>query len=226
MKKVYFILAVIFIIISTSVTIQNSPSEKKVMNQLKTAFGLIPSGNVILDNKSQNVQSFYMSKTVVTNKEYQEFLKDLNENGENEIYEIAKIDSSGWRNVYGNKLEAYATHYHKHSAYQDFPAVNVSKEGAKLYCEWLTEKTNKLLPKDQQVKFNLPLKSEWLRAAEGTNSDKIYTWEGPYLRNSKGVVLANFINIQESAVSRDVNGDLIILKDLPIALEISKSIDI
>ncbi|HZH86924.1 MAG TPA: SUMF1/EgtB/PvdO family nonheme iron enzyme [Brumimicrobium sp.] len=227
MKKTsYFLLAALFVTSTISLTIQNTPSAKDAMKKLKNEFGYIPSGSVILEDKNQSVQAFYMSKTVVTNREYQEFLNYLKKNGDKDKYEIAKIDTVGWRNIPNKDLQSYAKEYHRNSAYNFYPVVNVSKEGAALYCEWFTEQMNKMVPEDKQMKFRLPLKAEWLRAAEGTNSNKVYAWEGPYLRNDKGQILANFAKVLESSISRNEKGELIILKDLPISSGISKSVDV
>lgn len=212
MKKIFLsILTVLVVISGISFTIKNTPSAKGVMKQLNKNFGFIPSGNVSLDNKDLSVQAFYMSKTVVTNGEYQAFLNDLKEKGENEKYATARVDSSGWNKVPHNNFQVLAQEYFQNVAYAAYPVVNVSKEGAELYCEWLTEKTNKLLPEGEQLKFRLPLKAEWLRAAEGTNPDKMYTWDGPYLRNSVGQRLANYVTVLESSISRNDEGRLAIM---------------
>lgn len=226
MKKViYSLLALLFLTFTISLTLQNPPSKKFVMKKLKNEFGYVPSGSVILDDKSQSVQAFYMSKTVVTNSEYQEFLNDLKSRGEIDKYEIAKIDSMGWRNLPNMDLQSFAKEYYRNSAYKSYPAVNVSKEGAALYCIWFTEQMNKMLPEDKQMKFRLPFKAEWLRAAEGTNSDRVYAWDGPFLRNDKGQFLANFAQVMESSISRNEEGELTIVKDLPLSTESSKSVD-
>lgn len=227
MKNLFLtLLSAVFLISTISLTHQNPPSKKVALKKLKNEYGFIPSGNVMLEDKSLSVQAFYMSKTVVTNREYQEFLNDLKRNEELEKYEIAKIDSMEWRNIPSNNLDGFAKEYHGHTAYQFYPVVNVSKEGAILYCEWLTEQMNKMLPEDQQMKFRLPFKAEWLRAAEGTNPDRIYAWDGPYLRNDKGQVLANFTRVMESSISRNEEGELTIVKDLPISKRISASVDV
>jgi len=207
------LLALVFLNFTSSLTHQNPPSKKVALKKLKNEFGFIPSGNVILEGERLSVQSFYMSQTVVTNREYQEFLNALKRNGQLEKYEISKIDSMGWINIPNMDLQSFAKEYYGNSAYQFYPVVNISKEGAALYCEWYTEQMNKMLPEDKQMKFRLPLKAEWLRAAEGTKPERIYTWDGSFLRNDKGQFLANFSRVLNSSVSRNEEGELIMIKN-------------
>jgi formylglycine-generating enzyme required for sulfatase activity len=227
MKKVILpLLSLLFLASTISLTLQNPPSKKGALKKLKHEFGYVPSGSVSLDDESLSVQAFYMSKTVVTNGAYQEFLNALKRSGDKGKYEIAKIDSIGWRNIPNKDLQSFAKEYHRNSAYKAYPVVNVSKEGAALYCAWLTEQMNKMLPEDKQMKFRLPFKAEWLRAAEGTNSEKVYAWEGPYLRNDKGQFLANFSRVMESSISRNDEGELIMVKNPVVSPNASTSTDL
>lgn len=209
MKKVFYFLTAILICSSIAFTLKKAPSERKVLKKLSKSFGHIPSGNLNIDDQELYVSAFYMSETVVTNGEYQAFLNELIEKGETEKYEIAKVENEGWNNITNGKISAYAKEYHQHPAYANYPVVNVSKEGAELYCEWLTEKTNKILSEDKQLKFRLPSKAEWIRAAEGTDAKKPYTWGGPFLRNSRGVILANYSRISDASTSRNEDGELV-----------------
>lgn len=185
------------------------PTLSKVNKQVNEQFGFVPSGLAKLDADTVSVQSFLVSKTEVTNLEYRLFLNDLIANGEQEKYAIAQIDSFNWsKGKAFNKK--YVDYYHSHPAYRDYPVVNISKEGAQLYCEWLTEKYNELLPPDQRVTFRLPLKAEWVRAACGDNLNASYTWGGTYVRNSQGQILANFVRIGETSIARDEKGEFVV----------------
>ncbi len=212
MKTIIFCVTVLFagLLIQSSTQKEKLPSFAVVNKRVSEYYGFVKSGQVLLENDTVAVQSFLMSKGEVTNFEYQIFLKDLLERGELEKYAIANIDSMNWRgeNCFNQQ---YVEYYHKHPAYRNYPVVNISKEGAELYCEWATEKFNQLLPEKQQLKFRLPLKAEWLRAACGDDFDAVYTWKGAYLRNSKGLFLANFVRVGESSVARDDKGEFVIV---------------
>ncbi|WP_107039125.1 hypothetical protein [Brumimicrobium mesophilum] len=120
MKKTVFpILTVLILGISISMNIQKLPSERKILKNISKSFGHVPSGEVNLDGNDKRISEFHISKTEVSNKEYQEFLHELKENGENEIYEVAKIDTLGWQKEFGQKSEAYSIHYHRHDGGKD-----------------------------------------------------------------------------------------------------------
>lgn len=196
--------------IQSSTQKEKLPSLATVNKRVNEHYGFIKSGKVLLEKDTVTVQSFLMSKEEITNFEYQFFLKDLLDRGELEKYAIANIDSMNWsgENCFNQK---YVEYYHRHPAYRNYPVVNISREGAELYCEWATEKLNQLLPEGQKITLRLPLKAEWLRAACGDDLDAVYTWKGPYLRNSRGAFLANFVQVGESSVARDNKGEFIIM---------------
>jgi Sulfatase-modifying factor enzyme 1 len=179
-------------IIGTSFALK--PSESKFLH--KRGFEFIPSGTTTINGEQVSIQAFYMLEAEVTNLAYREFLADLKKTGKFSAYEIAKIDSTGWRfpNAY---IEPMVEHYHAHVAYNNYPVVNISQEGARLYCKWLEEK---FIAQGYNVKVRLPELAEWQYAAKGGNENNIYAWEGTFLRSSKGVYLANF---QTAAASAD-----------------------
>ena len=82
--------------------------------------------------------------------------------------------------------------YHRHPSYNDYPVVNISYEGATLFCSWLTEKYNSLHGrKFNKVQFNLPTEKEWMQAAKGLKGDSKYA-TGSSLKNNKGLPMANY----------------------------------
>jgi formylglycine-generating enzyme required for sulfatase activity len=179
------------IVIGTSFALK--PSESKFLH--KRGFEFIPSGTTTINGEQVSIQAFYMLEAEVTNLAYREFLYDLKKSGNQAAYEIAKIDTTGWL-LPNASLEAMAANYHSHIAYSNYPVVNISQEGARLYCKWLEEK---FAEQGYNVKVRLPELAEWQYAAKGGNENNIYAWEGAFVRNSKGAYLANFQSESASA---------------------------
>jgi formylglycine-generating enzyme required for sulfatase activity len=89
--------------------------------------------------------------------------------------------------------DVYTSYYHSHPAYRHYPVVNISYEGAQLFCEWLTEKYNSSSSrKFNKVVFQLPTEEQWEKAASGGNQTVIYPWSSNELKDKKGNFFANF----------------------------------
>lgn len=179
------------------------PSEKTAKKQLDEFCAYVPSGNTLIEKDTVSVQGFYMSKGEVTNIQYQEFLADLRRKGELDKLKIAEPDTTNWNTELKWNNQKYVDYYFSHPAYQNYPVVNVSKEGAELYCEWLSEKYDSLSGGELKLKFRIPTHIEWLRAANGSRMKSSYSWGGPYLRNTKGQVLANFVRFGAENITRN-----------------------
>lgn len=201
-------------LILASFTTTKKTGLKRAQKTLDGFCEFIPSGNSVVDGDTVSVQSFYMSSTEVTNLQYQEFLSDLLRKGDMEKYNVARVDSTGWTRDNDFKyMEPMKNLYHTHPAYDSYPVVNVSKEGAELFCEWLTEKYDSLSNGEMKLKFRLPLRAEWIRAASGNLVGSAYSWGGPYLRNSKGCYLANFFAMGSENISRNAEtGEMEVVK--------------
>ncbi|HIP32373.1 MAG TPA: hypothetical protein EYG86_06405 [Crocinitomicaceae bacterium] len=187
-----FYLAICLSIFSFSAN--KKPSKKRALKTLNSFCSYIPSGNAVVESDTFSVQSFYMSKGEITNLQYQEFLFDLKKKGMLNKLAIANIDSTGWNSPLAINSK-YVEFYHRHPAYNNYPVVNVSKKGAELYCEWLSEKYDTLSNGELKITFRLPQHAEWIRAARGDHHEQRYSWSGLYLRNEKGIFLANFAKI-------------------------------
>ena len=91
--------------------------------------------------------------------------------------------------------EPMSKKYYAHPAFGNYPVVGVNWKQATAFCEWRTMYLNAFLvskKRNPESDFRLPAEGEWEYAARGGRSQAPYPWGGPYLRNKKGCLLANF----------------------------------
>ncbi|MBL0910724.1 MAG: SUMF1/EgtB/PvdO family nonheme iron enzyme [Bacteroidia bacterium] len=142
-----------------------------------------------------------ISATEVSNQEYRTFLYDLVINNRLDEFRAAAIVDSMWNRPYKDN-ESYRKHYSTHPAYNDYPVVNLRYGSMLAYCRWLSELVNKAAAdrprNNNSYEIRLPSESEWMLAALG-NQTGPYPWGGPYVRNSKGLFLANFQAFRDSS---------------------------
>lgn len=149
-------------------------------------------------SKEIPVDSFYISSTEISNLQYKEFLDDLLKNNEIEKYKIAFVDTQKW-NMFNAYNEPYVVYYFQHPVYQNYPCVNMSYEGAQLYCEWFTKKINQE-QNEYIIEAKLPTATQWEYAARNGKKLSSYSWGGPYTQNNQGQKLANYKSISEGCI--------------------------
>jgi formylglycine-generating enzyme required for sulfatase activity len=67
-------------------------------------------------------KGFYISSIEITNKQYRDFLADLDASGETEKLKRALVDTLHWKGFLGSNSEPYVRYYFQHKAYDDYPA--------------------------------------------------------------------------------------------------------
>ena len=199
------------ILISTLILFSNSlysfKKEKKVatLKEMKKimqkGYSYIPSGNTIYENDTVSLQGFFMLKGEVTNSNYREYLSFLKVNGKLEDYKKALPDTSLWTtsSIHNKK---YTEYYFNHPAYNDYPVVNITREQAEAYCVWLTEIWRKNTG-NQSLVFRLPMRAEYLRAANGSELKRPFAWDGPFIRKADGRYLCNHLALGNTNITRD-----------------------
>lgn len=91
--------------------------------------------------------------------------------------------------------EPMARQYFYHPKYDDYPVVGVTWKQANAFGYWRTFWQNKYWESIEQPvseHWRLPSEFEWEYAARGNRDNNMYPWGGPYTRNSKGCLMANF----------------------------------
>ncbi|MGV3611633.1 MAG: formylglycine-generating enzyme family protein [Fluviicola sp.] len=175
---------------------------------LKLGYSYIPTGYTLVDGKVDSCQGFFMMKEEVSNFSYKEYLSDLKKNNKLEEYKLALPDTAKWHNEYAF-TDKYVDYYFNHPAYRDYPVVNVTKQQAQKYCEWLTGVWRKNTG-NESIVFRLPTRVEFLKAANGTSPERPYAWSSPYLLKSDGQTQCNFLAIGAGAISRDSTGKFVV----------------
>ena len=188
----------------------------KALAKLKSEdYVFIPSGTMLYEGSTKSFQAFYIQTTEVSNLEYRTFLNDLIIQGRNEEYEIAKVDSAKWVELYGENILYTSTmesknnwsdtiskhlhsmsNYFNHPAFNNYPVCNISRQAAELYCSWITEEFDKVYNFKNEDRFEnlirIPSRAEWCYSASNGKDNQVYPWGWDSLKNIKGSYVVNF----------------------------------
>lgn len=143
------------------------------------------------------VDSTVYSKFEVTNELYNLFLKETKHPVQ---------DTTVWNDqfIYSNW---YTCNYRWHSMFANYPVVGVTIEDVEAFCFWMTGKLQSLY--DYDIVVDLPTEYEWEYGARGGLQLSPYPWGGPYIRNSKGCLLANHLYIPEAFMGYSDKGEIV-----------------
>ncbi len=129
----------------------------------------------------QQVRSFYMDETEVTNSEYLFYLDWMervfppNDLNYEHIYKSAIPDTLVWRDVLGSN-EMLTENYLRHPGYAEYPVIGVSWVQANQYCKWRTDRVNEKILMDKNIlKPLFRLDSLEVRGENNFNTDTYLT---------------------------------------------------
>lgn len=152
-------------------------------------------------NKQVTISAFFMDETEITNNEYRQFTVAITEGSEVDIpagLSVADLlpDTTVWTKDFTHHMgDPLVEYYWSHPAFDDYPVVGVDWDAARFFCDWRTQHLNEYrssvgLP--IMPNFRLPNEAEWEYASRGGRDMAKYPWGNPYIRNTKGCLLANF----------------------------------
>lgn len=177
---------------------ENEKRKKDMVKSLfkanKHEFAYVPSGTISIDSQNVSIQSFIIQKYEVSNIEYKTFLFDLLIQERNDDFMKAKPDQKKWTELLGEGMKTMENNYFSNDAYNNYPVVNVSREGAEMYCFWLSKQLHAYTDERGASPLNdirLPYRSEWIYAANSGVDSRIYPWDGDSITNETGCSLAN-----------------------------------
>ena len=169
-----FMIFLFFLCINTSISnADERKGQKEIIDGIEANMVLIPAGEFLMGGQGAvnelpqhkvYLDAFYIGKYEVTFEEYEEFCSDAG-------YNRPVHPRYGYRPPDEDMVEGR------------MPVMNVGRDDAEAYCEWLSKKTGKY--------YRIPTEAEWEKAARGDLEGKEYPWgnEGP---DAGGIYRTNY----------------------------------
>lgn len=112
--------------------------------------------------------TMYASKYETTNAAYSLFISNISSQSKGSYTQYlpdSNLFTSGkFKDAF---LDPMKNLYHNHPSYDEYPVVNITKEAANAYCEWLTlQYNNDPKRKFEKVTFFVPSEKEWMMAVD------------------------------------------------------------
>ncbi|HEY0896721.1 MAG TPA: SUMF1/EgtB/PvdO family nonheme iron enzyme [Sphingobacteriaceae bacterium] len=87
--------------------------------------------------------------------------------------------------------------YFSHPAFDNYPVVGVNWKQARAFTVWRTRlyegyAVSRKMPRNVRLPYELPNEAQFEYAARGGRIGNDYPWGGPYIKNAKGCLMANF----------------------------------
>ncbi len=199
---------------------ENEAQKEKMIKQLvtfsKDKYAYVNMGSCLYEGQLVSTRAFYMQTTEVSNKEYKTFLLDLLIHGKKEAFVKNLPDQKQWtQKIEGAFLQPMEDLYFSHPAYDNYPVINITKDNAKAYCDWLTIEANAYLTAHKKPLINdlrIPADHEWAMAANNKTNHVTYANGTNNLRNSKGNYIQNYECVAYDDSKRDTIHDIYLYK--------------
>jgi hypothetical protein len=139
---------------------------RKLIQSDKDLYTCVPANKMTYAGKPLVYDAFRIRNVQITNLEYKTFLADLLAQNRDQDYLAARAFPENWA-AYG--YTNLAELYFQNEAYNDFPVVTITTEGAVLFCKWLEEETAHFIKqhhlKTKPLRIRLPYDEDWIAAA-------------------------------------------------------------
>lgn len=139
---------------------------QKLVSLDKSLYTKVPPDRVRYKGESVILEPFTIRNLSISNLEYKTFLADLLMQQRRAEYLEAMVAPGNWA---GYNAPGLANTYLQDERYNDFPVVNVSIAGARLFCKWLEEEAAMYVQqhklKEKHLKLRLPTDKEWIYLA-------------------------------------------------------------